>query len=119
MNIRNRKPSTLHKGLVTGVVALALGMGINGSAVAGHGAAWGIGGLIAGHALTKMSDRDKRQTQAAEYQAYNQPPPAAAPAASSTSSVEQKLNELDALAAKGYITKAEYTARRKALLDTL
>jgi hypothetical protein len=119
MNIRNRKPSALHKGLVAGVLALALGMGTNAPAVAGHGAAWGIGGLIAGHALTKMSDRDKRRTQAAEYQAYNQPPPAAAPAASSTSSVEQKLNELDALAAKGYITKAEYTARRKALLDTL
>ena len=119
MNIRNRKPSTLHKGLVTGVLVLALGMGANAPAVAGHGAAWGIGGLIAGHELTKMSDRDERRTRAAEHQAYNQPPPAAAPAASSTSSVEQKLNELDTLAAKGYITKEEYTARRKALLDTL
>jgi hypothetical protein len=35
----------------------------------------------------------------------------------STKSTEQRLNELDALANKGYISKSEYQTRRKAILD--
>jgi hypothetical protein len=34
-----------------------------------------------------------------------------------TKSTEQKLNELDDLAQKGYVSKDEYKARRKAILD--
>jgi hypothetical protein len=33
--------------------------------------------------------------------------------------VEQKLDTLDSLAAKGYITKEEYQRRRQAILDSL
>jgi hypothetical protein len=32
---------------------------------------------------------------------------------------EQKLQQLDKLAAGGYITPAEYKARRKAILDSM
>jgi hypothetical protein len=94
------------------------------SASAGHGALWGIGGLLAGHYLTDYASENKKQTHAMQSMAASQPshvgvaPPAGA-SASSASSVEQKLNTLDQLAAKGYITKQEYQARRQALLNTL
>jgi membrane carboxypeptidase/penicillin-binding protein len=43
----------------------------------------------------------------------------AAPAAPTAASIEQQLNVLDQLAAKGYITQSEYQARRQALLNQL
>lgn len=121
MKTGTRNITSVYKGLVGVAMAMMLGMGTIGPACAGHGAAWGIGGLIAGSALTKAADRDERRTKAAEYQAYSQPPAVAQPAAPapSATSIEQKLNDLDALAAKGYITKEEYQARRQALLDSL
>ncbi len=94
---------------------------------AGKGGAL-VGGLVAGHVLTNMSNRDERRTRAQEQMAaqqqrpvYVQQQPAAAPASSgsSTQSVEDKLNQLDKLAAGGYITKAEYKRRRQAILDSM
>jgi hypothetical protein len=90
------------------------------AAYAGKGAAF-IGGLIGGHVLTNVARRSERRTQAAEYQAYSQQPaPAPAPAAaapSSQSSVQDRLDTLDKLAANGTITKEEYQQRRKAIID--
>jgi hypothetical protein len=90
------------------------------SARAGSGAAF-VGGLIGGHVLTNVARRSERRTQAAEYQAYSQQPaPAPAAAApSSQSSVQDRLDTLDTLAANGTITKEEYQQRRKAILDSL
>ena len=34
-------------------------------------------------------------------------------------SAEQRLDELDSLAAKGYITQSEYQARKQEILDSL
>jgi hypothetical protein len=45
--------------------------------------------------------------------------PAAPSAAATASSIEHQLKVLDDLAAKGYITKGEYDARRQALLNQL
>jgi hypothetical protein len=87
---------------------------------ADKGAAF-IGGLIGGHVLTNVAHRSERRTQAGEYQAYSQQP-APAPAAvapSSQSSVQDRLDTLDTLAANGTITKEEYQQRRKAILDSL
>jgi hypothetical protein len=68
-----------------------------------------------------MAGRSERRTEAAEYQAYSQQPaPAPAPAAaapSSQSSVQDRLDTLDKLAANGTITKEEYQKRRKAIID--
>lgn len=94
-------------------------------ASAGHGAAWGIGGLLAGHVLTGAIDRDKERTRAARSMAASQqgnyyvatPVAVTAPPPASAMTPEQKLNQLDKLAAGGYITPAEYKARRKAILD--
>ena len=89
------------------------------SVQAGKGGAF-LGGLIGGHVLTNMADRSERQTQAAEQQAYSQQPAQAAPAPaaqSSGSSVQDRLDTLDKLAANGTITKDEYQKRRKAIID--
>jgi hypothetical protein len=42
-----------------------------------------------------------------------------APAASSSMTPEQRIQQLDKLAAGGYITPAEYKAKKKAILDSL
>ena len=77
-----------------------------------------IGGMITSRVLNNMEER----TQAEQVQAYNssaraqQAAPAPAPAPASP---QQKLDELDKLAAGGYITKDEYQTRRKAILDSM
>ena len=92
----------------------------------GKGGAF-VGGLIGGHVLTKIVDNQERQTQAMERQerrSYSQPQPqASAPAqtqaAPAQQTVEQRLQKLDDLAQKGYISPEEYKTRRKAILDSM
>lgn len=81
---------------------------------------WGlplIGGLVGGYAAKSLMDAHSRDEQ----EARPAPAPAAAPASAgpSATSIEDKLNTLDKLAAGGYITKDEYNARRQALLNEL
>jgi hypothetical protein len=75
-----------------------------------------LGGMVTSKVLNNMS----RRTQAEEAQAYNSSQAtqqaAAQPAQEST---QQKLDELDKLAAGGYITKDEYKAKRKAIIDSM
>ncbi len=78
-----------------------------------------IGGLIGGHVLTNMANRSERRTRATEYNAYSRQPAAAPQPQGSATSVEAKLDTLDDLAAKGYISKEEYERRRQAILDSL
>jgi hypothetical protein len=79
--------------------------------------------MVAGHIIGGAVRRDKARTQAVEYQAYSQPhaasqaAPQAAPAAKPTA--EQRIQQLDKLAAGGYITPAEYKAKKKAILDSM
>ena len=85
---------------------------------------WGlplVGGLVGGYALKSFMGSKEHEQHSAPAPAPAPPAaaPAAAPAADSASSIEQKLNTLDQLAAKGYITKDEYNARRQALLNQL
>ncbi len=108
------------------LVSAITSAGITTEALAGDAGAF-VGGMIGGHLLTNMANRDERRTRAQEQMAsqprtvYVQQQPAAAPASSgsSTQSVEQKLQTLDRLAAGGYITKAEYKRRRQAILDSM
>ncbi len=92
-------------------------------ASAGDGGAF-VGGMIGGHVLTRAMDNDRRRTEAAEHQAYRQQQQPQvvyqqAPAGSGGGSTQQKLDELDSLAAKGYITESEYKTRRQAILDSM
>ena len=112
-------------GLATGAAALCLSVMLTVNpqpAQAGKGGAF-VGGLIGGHILTNMSNRDERRTRAAEQRAYQQPPPQQAapaqPAQPAQKTPQQKLDQLDQLAAGGYITKEEYQRRRQAIIDGL
>ena len=95
----------------------------------GEGAAF-LGGMVAGHIVGGAVRRSKIQTAAA-VQAANQPKtqtvyvqqPAttttAQPAPAAKPSTEDRLKELDKLAAGGYITPEEYKTKKKAILDSM
>jgi hypothetical protein len=105
-------------------LALAGAAGKSDTARAGNGGAF-FGGMIASHVIGGFVRRDRARTAAELDRTYAQPasvvqhqaasPPGPAPA--TEKSVEQRLQELDDLAQKGYVTKDEYKTRRKAILD--
>ena len=95
------------------VMAATLAMQTPRQAQADEGAAF-VGGLIGGHVLTRMSDRSERRTRAAEAQAQQRQQ---APAQQREPTVEERLETLDQLAAKGIISKEEYDRRRQEILD--
>jgi len=79
------------------------------------GAGWFLGGMVTSRVLSNA----ERRTQAEEAQAYR---PAPQPvqqvqAQPAKPSKERQLQELDRLAAGGYITPQEYKERRKAVLE--
>jgi hypothetical protein len=96
---------------------------------AGKGAAF-LGGMVAGHIVGGAVRRSKIRTAAA-VQAANQPKTqtvyvqqpavtsAAQPAPAAKPSAEDRLKQLDKLAAGGYITPEEYKAKKKAILDSM
>lgn len=77
-----------------------------------------LGGAVGGYALKSVLGAREGKAQPAHAAPAAAPAPAVQPA-SSTASVESRLNELDRLAANGYITKEEYQQRRQAILDGL
>lgn len=97
---------------------------------AGEGAAF-LGGMVAGHVVSGAVRRSRIRTAAA-VQAANQPKtqtvyvqqqPTATTSAKATPaakpSAEDRIKELDKLAAGGYITPEEYKAKKKAILDSI
>lgn len=95
---------------------MAAGVALPGPAQA-DGAGWFLGGML----TTKVLGNMERNTQANEAQAYRsqQPQPVQQAAPPSRPTAEQQLQQLDKLAAGGYITADEYKARRKAILDSM
>jgi len=96
---------------------------------ADKGAAF-LGGMVAGHIIGGAVRRDKIRTAAAVQEAnqpktqtvYVQQPATTssaqtAPAAKPTA--QQRLDQLNKLAAGGYITPEEYKAKKKAILDSM
>jgi ABC-type sugar transport system substrate-binding protein len=81
------------------------------------GAGWFLGGMVTSKVLNNMD----RQTQAQEAQAYRPPPQPVqqVQAQPARPSKETQLQDLDRLAAGGYITPQEYKDRRKAVLDSM
>ena len=92
-----------------------------------HDGAAFLGGMVAGHVLGGFVRRDRMRTSAEVHQAYDQPrtvyqaapAPAPAPAPAAQPTAQQRIQELDKLAAGGYITPQEYKAKKKAILDSL
>jgi hypothetical protein len=92
-----------------------------------HKGAAFLGGMVAGHVVGGFVRRDKRRTRAMEHEAYDQPrtvqqatpAPAPAPAPAAKPTAQQRLDQLNKLAAGGYITPQEYKAKKKAILDSM
>ena len=84
-----------------------------------------VGGMIAGHIIGGAVRRSRIRTAAAVEAAskprsqtvYVQQPASTTSAQSTQMTPEQSLKQLDKLAAGGYITPAEYKAKKKAILD--
>ena len=112
---RSKRPTTRRPARTLALLVGLTVAGGSGTALAGSKGGAFAGGLIAGHVLTNMANRQERQTRAMEYQAYQ----GSAAAQRSSRSVEERLAQLDKLAAGGYITKQEYRRRRQAILDDI
>jgi hypothetical protein len=123
MEVASVKSSVAGRGRL-GALGLALTLGLSISVLpepvrAGHGGAF-VGGMIAGHVISGAVQRDKDRTAAAEYQAYSQPQYTASQGSTTSSrSVEQRMDQLDKLAADGYISKSEYQKRKQKILDSV
>ena len=122
-----QKSDTIGRVIIT-AVALVIGVtfvpGLKTEARAGSGGAF-VGGLIAGKVVGDVIRRDKIRSAAAVEAAsqprtvvVQQPAPRSSAPAAAPKTVEQKLDELDKLAAGGYITTTEYKERRKAILGS-
>ena len=91
-----------------------------------HDGAAFLGGMVAGHIIGGAVRRDRIRT-AATVEMANQPrtvqqaapAPAPAPAPAAKPTAQQRLDQLDKLAAGGYITPEEYKAKKKAILDSM
>jgi hypothetical protein len=81
------------------------------------------GAFIGGVAASRIMNNMRRRTAAQETMAYNSSraaqPVQQAAAAPATMTTQQKLDQLNKLAAGGYITPAEYKAKKKAILDSM
>jgi hypothetical protein len=79
------------------------------------------GAFLGGMVTSKVINNMERRTDAEEAQAYDSAPPTqtvvVAPAEPAAQTPEQRIQQLDKLAAGGYITPAEYKAKKKAILD--
>jgi hypothetical protein len=68
--------------------------------------------------MHQRTEAEQQQAYYAQQSAQQQQVQQAAPA-SSTQSTEQKLKELDKLAAGGYITPEEYKAKKQSIIDAM
>ena len=127
MRIRSRWALVV-LGLMACAVWLAPPTGVATAGDDGKGGAF-LGGLIGGAVISRAASRSERRTRAAEQQSYQsqqqqptvvyQQAPQQSAGSGSDRSVEQRLQQLDDLAANGYISPEEYQRRRTAILDSL
>jgi len=71
------------------------------------------GAFIGGVFATKLLQNSSRRADAEQQQAYT----SQAPVQSASESPQQRISELDKLAAGGYITPAQYKAKKQAIID--
>jgi hypothetical protein len=91
-------------------------------AQASDSAGWFLGGILAaklGGAIKQSVEAQKEQAAAMQQQNAMRMAPPPPHQVQLPKTPQQKLQELDALAAGGYITPQEYKARRQAILNSL
>lgn len=89
--------------------------------VLADGAGAFLGGIAVakiGRSIRENNEAQRDQADAAQQQAYYAQQQAQQ-AQQAPKSAEDKIAELDKLAAGGYITPAEYNSRKKAILDSM
>ena len=115
----SQQKRTLAAAAAAAVLPLGISAVVPPKALADEGAAF-VGGLMAGHVITNMANQSERRTRAAEHEAYQKnQQQQQAPAQSREATIEERLDTLDKLAAKGVISKEEYERRRQAILDDI
>jgi hypothetical protein len=101
----------------TCAVLLATCLSLSTPAQAGNAGAF-IGGMLTSKVINNMSRRTEAEEQQAANSSRQAAPAAAAPApAPAAQTPEQRIAQLDKLAAGGYITPDEYKAKKKAIID--
>lgn len=79
-----------------------------------------LGGAVGGYAISSFVNSRKSEPPPPPPVQHTAPRPVVqAPPPISAATTEARLQQLDQLAAGGYITKAEYAQRRQAILSTL
>ncbi|MCK5698183.1 MAG: hypothetical protein KAI02_08480 [Gammaproteobacteria bacterium] len=73
------------------------------------------GAFIGGVFATKLLQNSTRRADAEQQQAYA----SQAPVQSASNSPQQRISELDKLAAGGYITPAQYKTKKQAIIDSM
>ena len=110
------------KNAASGALMLAVTTTAAGPALAGDAGAF-VGGMVTSRVLNNMHQRTQAEQQQAYYaqQSAQQPvqQAAPAPAATPTQTTEQKLDELNKLAAGGYITPEEYKTKKAAIINAM
>jgi len=133
MNTKSKNKVVILNKIMAVMIAITIGFTVMPGFVPkvySHDGAAFLGGMVAGHIIGGAVRRDKIRTAAAVQEAnqpktqavYVQQPAATssaqtAPAAKPTA--QQRLDQLDKLAAGGYITPEEYKAKKKAILDSM
>lgn len=102
-----------------GTVACVLGLAVTGmsTAVLADGAGAFLGGVLATKVVGNMRAQTEAQQEQAEYARQSAAQPV--PQAPAQKSPEQRIAELDKLAAGGYITKEEYKRKKQAIVDSM
>jgi hypothetical protein len=105
--------------MTMGVAACVVGMLVVGTSTTVR--ASDAGAFIGGVFATRLLDNVQRRTAAEEAQAAaaQQPRYYSTPRAPAQKSAEQRIAELDKLAAGGYITPEEYKRKKQQILDGL
>ncbi len=103
--------------IISGTLLLATALSVSIPAQSDNSGAF-IGGMFASKIMTNMNQRTEAEQQqaAAAQQQAQQPVQQAAPAQKTT---QQRLDELDKLAAGGYITPAEYKAKKQDIINSM
>jgi hypothetical protein len=129
MNTKSKNRVVYLKRFVAVMIAITIGFTVMPGFVPevhSHDGAAFLGGMVAGHIIGGAVRRDRIRT-AATVEMANQPrtvqqaapAPAPAPAPAAKPTAQQRLDQLDNLAAGGYITPEEYKAKKKAILDSM